>query len=210
MAYPERLSRWAAVMGILLPAKVLAALPVVVLTLTLTVAQVLASWYGFWAAVCTGRYPETARRLSVDVLTLQAELAAWISQYTDAYPPLGLGVATAGVTLEADDRGDPAVRHALWPFPGGAARGAAANRWWAVLGVLLPLRLVAALPHVIIVAALTVAATVLGWISFWIVLFTGRYPQGLWRFDSGVLRWGLRLWSFALGLTDRYPPFSLA
>jgi len=210
MERAEASFRWGAVLGILLPAKVLAALPVVVLAAVLTVAQILVAWYGFWAALCVGRYPENARRLSVDVLRLQAQLAAWIYSYTDGYPPLGLGVATRGVAVEALDRGDPPVRVALWPFPGGIGPGTGVNRWWAVLGVLLPLRVLAAIPHVIIVVALSVAALVLGWISFWIILFVGRYPRGLWRFNSGVLRWGLRLWGFTVGLTDRYPPFSLA
>jgi hypothetical protein len=203
---PERSSRWAALLGVLLPAKVGAALPPALLSLLLAPVQILASWYGFWAAACTGRHPETPRRLVADILRLQGQVASWLYGYTDSYPPCGLGTAVSGVRIEAGPRADGEARMALWPFRGHGG----VNRWWAVLGILLPLRALAALPHLVAVAALSVAAAVLGWIGFWIVLFTGRYPRGLWWFNSGVLNWGLRTWGFVLGLTDRYPAFSLA
>ena len=206
---PTTSSRWAAVLGILLPLKLLAVLPVGALAAALTIAQFLAAWYGFWAGLCTGRYPAGPRRLVTDVLRLQAQVAAWVMSYTDAYPAVGLDPVQA-VRVEAPERG-PGARYALWPFRGGAAAGeGAANRWWAVLGILLPLRMVAALPHYIVVTVLGMISLVLGWIGFWIILFTGRYPRGLWGFDSGILCWDVRLAAFTLGLTDGYPPFRLA
>ena len=42
------------------------------------------------------------------------------------------------------------------------------------------------------------------------VVVTGRWPEGLWDFLVGYLRWTLRVNAYALLLTDRYPPFSLA
>jgi hypothetical protein len=192
-AAPARSSRWAAVLGILYPAKVLAALPVAALTAVLTVAQLFAAWYGFWAGLCTGRYPAGLQRLLADVLRLQAQVTAWVWSYTDAYPAFGTGAEPAGLHVEVAARPE--------------GRG---NRWWALLGVLAPLRMLAAVPHTIVVAVLGLVAAVLGWISFWIILFTGRYPEGLWRFGSGVLLWWLRLRAFNLGLTDAYPPFRLA
>jgi hypothetical protein len=79
------------------------------------------------------------------------------------------------------------------------------NRWLPLVKWLL------AIPHYIILFFLTVAAVVAVIVAWFAVLFTGRYPRGIFAFVEGVLRWGLRVESYALLLiTDRYPPFSLA
>jgi hypothetical protein len=48
--------------------------------------------------------------------------------------------------------------------------------------------------------------TIVAWFA---ILFTGRYPQGLYAFGVGVLRWRIRVESYALLMVDEYPPFSL-
>jgi hypothetical protein len=67
-----------------------------------------------------------------------------------------------------------------------------------------------AIPHYIVLCFLMIAAIVC-WIGAWFaILFTGRYPQGLFDFIVGVQRWGLRVEAYAfLLITDQYPPFSL-
>ena len=68
-----------------------------------------------------------------------------------------------------------------------------------------------AIPHWIVLAFLwlgVVCATIVAW---FIILFTGAYPKGLFDFVVGVMRWGLRVFSYAvLMVTDVYPPFSLS
>jgi Domain of unknown function (DUF4389) len=66
-----------------------------------------------------------------------------------------------------------------------------------------------AIPHYIALAVLGIGAFFVIIISFFAVLITGRYPEGLWNYMVGVFRWGLRVGAYVFLLTDRYPPFSL-
>jgi hypothetical protein len=67
-----------------------------------------------------------------------------------------------------------------------------------------------AIPHYIVLFFLYIGFIVV-WIIAWLaILFTGRYPKGLFDYTVGVMRWSLRVTAYALLLvTDKYPPFSL-
>ena len=68
-----------------------------------------------------------------------------------------------------------------------------------------------AIPHYIVLFFLGIAAIVSIIIAWFAILFTGRYPKGLFDFVVGVFRWCLRVAAYAFLLTtDRYPPFSLS
>ena len=78
------------------------------------------------------------------------------------------------------------------------------NRWLPLVKWFL------AIPHYIVLAVLIVAAFVSIIIAWFAIIFTGRYPRGLFNFVLGTSRWGLRVTAYAvLLITDRYPPFSL-
>jgi hypothetical protein len=66
-----------------------------------------------------------------------------------------------------------------------------------------------ALPHYIVLLFLGIGALVVGLISFFAVLFTGRYPRGMFDYMVGVFRWAFRVTAYVFLLTDQYPPFSL-
>jgi uncharacterized protein DUF4389 len=68
-----------------------------------------------------------------------------------------------------------------------------------------------AIPHYILLFFLTIGAVVVVIIAWFAILFTGRYPRGLFDFVVGVIRWSNRVTGYAFVLvTDHYPPFSLA
>jgi hypothetical protein len=79
------------------------------------------------------------------------------------------------------------------------------NRWLPLVKWLL------AIPHYILLFFLWIAAFVAVLIAWFAILFTGRYPRGLFDFVLGVFRWTNRVVVYAFVLvTDRYPPFQLA
>jgi len=66
------------------------------------------------------------------------------------------------------------------------------------------------IPHVIVLAFLWIAVFFVVIVAWFAILFTGRYPRGIFDFVEGVVRWGQRVVAYAFTLvTDRYPPFSL-
>ena len=78
------------------------------------------------------------------------------------------------------------------------------NRWLPLVKWFL------AIPHFIVLAFLGIGAFFAIVIAWFAILFTGRYPRGLFDYVVGVGRWGLRVSAYAILLTtDRYPPFSL-
>ena len=113
---------------------------------------------------------------------------------TTARPASGLSDAAVGAHSGS---GDP-IR-----FEGHLDTGI--SRWlWIVKWIL-------AFPHLVILAVLWLAFWVLSIWAFFAILFTGRYPRGIFNFNVGVLRWSWRVSFYtysALG-TDRYPPFTL-
>jgi hypothetical protein len=92
--------------------------------------------------------------------------------------------------------------HLDYPYPD-AERDL--NRWLPLVKWLL------AFPHYFVLFFLEIGALAVVIVAWFAILFTGRYPRGMFDFVQGVIRWHNRVIAYALVLvTDRYPPFRLA
>ena len=132
------------------------------------------------------RYPRWWFDFALELTRFGARVGAYFGLLTDHYPST---VEEQSVHLQIDY---PDVERDL-------------NRWLPLVKLLL------AIPHFLVLFALSVAAFFAVVIAWFAILFTGRYPKGLFDFVVGVGRWGLRVQAYAVLLvTDRYPPFSLS
>jgi Domain of unknown function (DUF4389) len=79
------------------------------------------------------------------------------------------------------------------------------NRWLPLVKWFL------AIPHAIVLAFLYLGVLIVVIVAWFAILFTGRYPRGLFDYVEGVIRWHNRVVGYALVLvTDKYPPFRLS
>jgi hypothetical protein len=116
-------------------------------------------------------------------LQWRARLLAYATFLRDEYPPFGDGPYPASLAIPDE----PPARN----------RATVALR---------PLMLV---PHLVLLALLLVAETVVAFISWLAIIFTGRLGDWLWRFSRDVVGYGLRVEAYALLMHDRYPSFAL-
>ncbi len=142
----------------------------------------------FLAVLFTGRYPISMHEFQVKVLAWSTRMTASLEHMFDGYPPFGLNVDFDKVTLE--------IEH-----PERSSRGLVFLRLF--LGAFYVV-----IPHGFCLGFRMIASAFLRMIAWWVVLFTGTYPQNWHEFNVGTTRWMLRLQAYMGLLTDDYPPFS--
>jgi len=81
------------------------------------------------------------------------------------------------------------------------------RRGLALAGAIFCVKAVLLIPHLIIIGVLGYLAYAVGYIGFWIVAFTGKFPEGLQSLITMWLRWATRSYGWLAGITDEYPPF---
>ncbi len=192
-----QLSRW------LWLVKWLLAIPHFVVLAFLWIAFFVLTFVALVAIVFTGRYPRSLFEFNVGVLrwTWRVGFYTYAALGTDRYPPFTLGPAP----------GYPARLDVAYPER--LSRGLALVKWWLL-----------AIPQYVIVAfflgsgagaRFSWAASGVGLIDMLVLfagvalLFTGRYPRGIFDMAVGLDRWALRVAAYAGLMTDRYPPFRL-
>jgi Domain of unknown function (DUF4389) len=187
-------------------------LPHAVVLAFLWVAFAVLSVVAFFAILITGRYPPAIFEFNVGVLRWSWRVGyyAYGALGTDRYPPFTL--------REAPDY--PATLQIAYPEH--LSRGLVLVKWWLL-----------ALPHYLVIAFFMGGGTYLashsgawatddrGWssgsgligllalIAAIALLFTGRYPRGVFDLLLGMHRWVLRVAAYAALMTDVYPPFRL-
>jgi hypothetical protein len=191
--------------------KWLLAIPHYVVLCLLWIAFLVLTVIAFFAILFTGRYPRGVFDFNVGVLrwTWRVAYYSYGALGTDRYPPFTLGPAPDyPATLEVD-------------YPERLSRGLVLVKWWLL-----------ALPHYLVVTLFT-SGGILGprddlpgggvvYTLDWggligvlvlfagvALLFTRRYPRGIFDFVLGMNRWVLRVAAYAALMTDAYPPFRL-
>ena len=140
----------------------------------------IVSWF---TLVFAGRHIIGIRQFTSFYLRWRVRALAYFMLLEDVYPPFG--DAPYPASIEVADPVSPRDR------------------------VAVGLRILLAIPHMIVLFFVLLAwcfTTIAAW---FIILFTGNYPQGLYEFGVGALRWRLRVEAYILLMVDEYPPFSL-
>jgi hypothetical protein len=125
----------------------------------------------------------------VGVLRYQWRVLAYLYAWTEEYPSFSMPSGFA------DPGNYPAVLN--------SAPESERNR----LTVLL--RIIMVIPQYIVLYFVGITAGVVLLLAWFVVLFTGRWPEGMRRFGIGYYRWTIRVQAYLYLITDVYPPFSL-
>jgi hypothetical protein len=139
------------------------------------------SWF---TIVFAGKHIVGIRQFCSFYLRWKTRATAYLVLLEDAYPPFGDAPYPTSVEIVAP----VGPRERLTVF----------------------FRLILAIPHFIVLFFIFIAwcfTTILAW---FVILFTGSYPAGMYNFAVGSLRWVVRVEAYLLLLVDEYPPFSLS
>jgi hypothetical protein len=151
-------------------------------------AAAIISWF---AILFTGKLPEGLANMLGLYIRYSNRAAAYAGFLREEYPPFVFD------PVAPDPGMYPPVRTGFGPE--------LENRNRVTVGF----RLILAIPQLIVVAILGIAALLVWLIALFAVLFTGRWPEGLRTFVVGYIRWVTRVEAYIGLLTDAYPPFRL-
>jgi hypothetical protein len=176
--------------------KWLLALPHYIILVFLWVAFIIVCIIAFFAILFTGKYPKSLFKFNEGVLrwTWRVGFYSYEALATDKYPPFSL----------EPDKNYPADLEIEYPEK--LSRGLVLIKWWVL-----------AIPHYIVIAFLQGGAgeskgglvLILAIFAAIALLFTGKYPEDIFKLVVGMNRWTYRVAAYASLMTDEYPPFRL-
>jgi hypothetical protein len=147
------------------------------------------SFISWWIILFTGRYPQSFFEYQVGLIRWAIRVRARQFNLTDGYPAFGISSTDPAITVDVE-------------YPESISRGMTIVRaffGWLYVGI----------PHGFCLFFISIAAAVSAFIGWWIVLFTGKQPEGIHNFVVGFFRWTTRVNLYLGNMTDTYPPFSL-
>lgn len=154
----------------------------------LSIASIFMSFIAFWAILFTGKYPKGMFEFQVKFRRWQLRVNARLLNISDGYPAFGLDTKDENVTFEME-------------YPESLSRGTLLLR--AFFGFFYVI-----IPHIFILYFRLIVVYVVIFIAWWAVLFTGKYPKGMFDFVVGTFRWAMRLGLYMGNMTDTYPAFT--
>ncbi len=163
--------------------KWLLAIPHLIILYFLVVALGLVTFVAWFAILFTGKYPEGLFKFAVGVQRWSINVSAYTSLLRDEYPPFSMDAGQYPVVFEAAGPGE-------------------LSRWLIFVKWLL------VIPNMIVYLFVAIAALFVGSIAWFAILFTGKYPRGMFDFAVGSMRWAARMNAYSYLWTDQYPPFS--
>lgn len=177
--------------------KWLLAFPHFIILAFLWIAFVVVTIVAFFAILFTGIYPKGLFDFNTGVLRWTWRVGFYSYQVlgTDKYPPF---------SLEPDDAYPADLNIA---YPEKLSQGLVLVKWWLL-----------AIPHYIVISLFQGGggqesrvglASIFALFGAIAVLFTGKYPDSLFRLAVGINRWTYRVIAYASLMTDDYPPFRL-
>jgi len=146
------------------------------------------SFFAWWAVLFTGKYPKGMFDFILNTTRWTMRVSAYLGLMTDVNPPYSFESPDSPVKLDIE-------------YPESLSRGKLLLRTffgWLYVGV----------PHGIILSALGALAEAIILICWFIILFTGKFPEGMFKLVVGYFRWTLRVGAYSGFMTDEYPPFS--
>jgi hypothetical protein len=143
----------------------------------------------FFTVLFTKQIPRGMFDFMAMTLRYQWRVASYIFFMRESYPPFDFTGASE------DPGGDPASLSVDYPQE--------LRRFMPLVKWLL------AIPQYFVLFFLGIAAYLAGFIAFFAVLITGRWPEGMHHFVIGVIRWSTRVSAYVYLMRDEYPPFAL-
>ncbi len=144
----------------------------------------IVTFIAFFSILLTKKYPKGMFDFAVNVMRWQTNVGAYLDMLRDEYPPFSMDAGKYPVTFEVDYQPE-------------MSRWAPLYKWLIII------------PNLIVLGLVFIAMGILWIVAWFAILFTGKFPRGIFDFIVGGTRWSYRVNAYLMLLTDKYPPFSM-